>query len=155
MDTAEIIEFGIALNVTAGLGAAAFAWIDDLFGAKRTVLIGLFGLIAFGLPMLLVDDKTTFWLLGLCMAAFMGPSQTASRSLMARIAPPETVNEMFGLFALSGKITSFVNPAVLAWATVAFQSQRAGMATVVVFLAVGGLLLLRVREPNAGSAASR
>ena len=146
MDTAEIIMFGIALNVTAGLGAAGFAWIDDLFGAKRTVLIGLCGLIAFGLPMLLVADKTWFWVLGLGMATFMGPSQTASRSLMARIAPREAVNEMFGLFALSGKITSFLNPLVLAWATLHFQSQRAGMATVVVFLAVGALLLLPVKE---------
>jgi len=146
MDTAEIIEFGVALNVTAGLGAAAFGWLDDRIGAKRTVLIGLCGLVACGVPMLLVDDKTSFWLLGLAMATFMGPSQTASRSLMARIAPPEAVNEMFGLFALSGKITSFLNPAVLAVVTLWFDSQRAGMATVVVFLAVGAVLLLRVRE---------
>src|SRR6185503_31151 len=141
MDTAEIIVFGIALNVTAGLGAAGFAWIDDLFGAKRTVLIGLCGLIAFGLPMLFVESKTVFWVLGLGMATFMGPSQTASRSLMARIAPREAVNEMFGLFALSGKITSFLNPLVLAWVTVHFQSQRAGMSTVVIFMALGALLL--------------
>ena len=146
MDTAEIIEFGVALNVTAGIGAAAFAWIDDLFGAKRTVLMGLGGLIAFGLPLLLVDDKTVFWALALALGIFMGPAQTASRSLMARIAPPETVNEMFGLFALSGKITSFLNPAVLAWVTLHFQSQRAGMATVVGFLALGALLLLPVKE---------
>jgi len=146
MDTAEIIVFGIALNVTAGLGAAGFAWIDDLFGAKRTVLIGLCGLIAFGLPMLFVESKTVFWVLGLGMATFMGPSQTASRSLMARIAPREAVNEMFGLFALSGKITSFLNPLVLAWVTVHFQSQRAGMSTVVIFMALGALLLLPVKE---------
>jgi UMF1 family MFS transporter len=56
------------------------------------------------------------------------------------------VNEMFGLFALSGKITSFLNPAVLAWATLHFQSQRAGMATVVAFLVLGALLLLPVKE---------
>jgi UMF1 family MFS transporter len=154
MDTAEIIQFGIALNVTAGLGAAAFGWLDDWFGAKRTVLIGLGGLVAFGLPMLIVEDKAAFWALGLAVAIFMGPSQTASRSLMARIAPREQVNEMFGLFALSGKITSFLNPAVLAWVTFAFDSQRAGMATVLVFLGLGAALLLRVREPNAESGAS-
>jgi UMF1 family MFS transporter len=87
-----------------------------------------------------------FWALGLGMATFMGPSQTASRSLMARIAPREAVNEMFGLFALSGKITSFLNPLVLAWATLHFQSQRAGMSTVVIFMALGALLLLPVKE---------
>ena len=41
MSLEEIIRFGIALNVTAGLGAAGFAWIDDRMGSKRTVQIGI------------------------------------------------------------------------------------------------------------------
>jgi UMF1 family MFS transporter len=39
----EILVFGIILNVAAGLGAAAFAWIDDWIGPKRTVIIALLG----------------------------------------------------------------------------------------------------------------
>ena len=46
MSFEEIIQFGIALNVTAGLGAAGFAWLDDRIGSKRTVQIGIVGLIA-------------------------------------------------------------------------------------------------------------
>ena len=48
---------------------------------------------------------------------------------------------MFGLFALSGRITAFVGPAVLGSATALAQSQRAGMATILVFFAVGLWLL--------------
>lgn len=147
MDIAEVIRFGIALNVTAGLGAVGFAWVDDWIGAKRTILIALAGLIALGIPLLLVESKTLFWLLGVPLGLFMGPVQAASRSFMARLAPPGQVAEMFGLFALSGRVTAFLGPALLAWLTGMFDSQRAGMATVIVFLGVGALLLVGVREP--------
>ena len=150
MDVAEVIRFGIALNVTAGLGAAGFAWVDDWIGAKRTILIALVGLIVFGIPLLLVESKMFFWMLGVPLGLFMGPVQAASRSFMARLAPPGQVAEMFGLFALSGRVTAFLGPALLAWMTGMFNSQRAGMATVMVFLAVGGLILIGVREPAKG-----
>ncbi len=51
----EVIVFGIALNVTAGAGAFAFAWIDDWIGARRTIAIGLAALIAVGAGLLLVE----------------------------------------------------------------------------------------------------
>jgi UMF1 family MFS transporter len=67
---------------------------------------------------------------------------------MARRAPADQRTEMFGLYALSGKLTAFMGPFLFGAATALFQTQRAGMAVVVVFLAVGGLLLLlTVREP--------
>ncbi len=156
MAVSEIIQFGIALNVAAGIGAAGFAWIDDWIGAKPTILIALAGLVVLGAPLLLVESTLWFWLLAVPLGLFMGPAQAASRSLMARLAPAELCTEMFGLFALSGKVTGFIGPAVLGWATLEFDSQRAGMATVLVFLAAGFVLLLPVRDAaNAGSGASR
>jgi MFS transporter, UMF1 family len=146
MPIEEVIVFGIALNVTAGIGAFGFAWVDDWIGARRTVAIGLAALIAVGAGLLVVHDKSVFWMLGLLLGAFFGPVQAASRSLVARMAPPEHRTQMFGLFALSGRVTAFIGPAVLAWTTDAFDSQRAGMATILVFLAVGLALLLKVPE---------
>ncbi|MCC7271158.1 MAG: MFS transporter, partial [Alphaproteobacteria bacterium] len=143
----EVILFGIALNVTAGLGAAAFAWIDDWVGPKPTILAAIVGLIVFGIGVLLIDTKAWFWVLGLALGVFVGPAQAASRSLMAHLAPPDRESEMFGLFALSGKITAFMGPAALAWATLAFDSQRAGMATIIVFFAIGFAIMLTVRAP--------
>ncbi len=148
MDTGEIIRFGIALNITAGLGAAIGAWVDDWIGARRTILFSLIGIAGFAVPLLITDSRSLFWGLALAFGVFMGPAQAASRSLMARLAPAEKVTEMFGLFALSGRITAFLGPAVLAWVTVAFNSQRAGMATVIVFIAAGAVVLLTVKEPG-------
>jgi UMF1 family MFS transporter len=147
MELSEVIMFGIALNVTAGIGAFGFAWVDDWIGARRTVAIGLAALVLVGLGLLLVESKTWFWALGLLLGAFFGPVQAASRSLVARMAPAEHRTQMFGLFALSGRVTAFIGPAVLAWTTEAFASQRAGMATILVFLAVGLVLLVKVPEP--------
>lgn len=146
MDFDEIILFGIALNVTAGAGAVAFGWIDDRVGAKTAISWALIGLIGFGVAALLAPDKTWFWGIGMALGTFMGPTQAASRSLMARLAPEDQRAEMFGLFALSGKATNFAGPLLLGWATLAFDSQRAGMATIVLFLAVGFALLMTVRE---------
>ncbi|BBK41086.1 MFS transporter [Allostella vacuolata] len=140
----EVIMFGIALNVTAGLGAGAFGWIDDRIGPKPTILIAILGLVLFGTAVLLAESKSWFWVFGLAIGIFVGPAQAASRSLMAHLAPPERESEMFGLFALSGKATSFMGPALLAWATLAFDSQRAGMATIIVFFAIGFAILLGV-----------
>lgn len=148
MTVAEVIQFGIALNISAGIGAACFALIDDRIGARTTVVIALCGLIALGVPILFVEDVFWFWVIGVPLGLFMGPAQAASRSLMAHLAPAEIRTEMFGLFAFSGKATAFLGPFVLGMVTLAADSQRAGMATIVVFLSVGLIILLaKVRKP--------
>jgi UMF1 family MFS transporter len=67
--------------------------------------------------------------------------------MMAQLAPPELITEMFGLYAFSGKATAFLGPALLGAVSFAFDSQRAGMATILVFFAIGIFLLTNVREP--------
>jgi MFS transporter, UMF1 family len=148
MSTAEVIQFGILLNVTAGLGALGFAWIDDRIGAKRTILIALVGLLACGTAAVLATSTTVFWLAGGLLGIFVGPTQAASRSLMARMAPAEVRTEMFGLYALTGKITAYIGPFLLGTVTYWTGSQRWGIATILAFFVVGGLLLLPLREPK-------
>ncbi|MBF0375161.1 MAG: MFS transporter [Alphaproteobacteria bacterium] len=145
MDIAEIIRFGIAMNVTAGLGAFAFGWFDDRVGPKATIVVSLLGLVLLGGGLLVVETKAWFWTLGLPLGLFVGPAQSASRSLMAHLAPEELRTEMFGLFALSGKITAFAGPAILGWVTVVSGSQRWGMATILISLVIGLAILLPVK----------
>lgn len=144
MDFDELILFGIAINLTAGLGAAAFAWIDDWIGPRATILIAIGCLMPLSLALVLVEGKTLFWAFALPLGIFVGPVQAASRTLMARIAPEGRTGEYFGLYALSGKATAFVGPAVLAAVTQVTSSQRAGMATILAFFAVGALVLASV-----------
>jgi UMF1 family MFS transporter len=140
-----------AMNTMFAFGgiyaAGTFGMSIEEIGPKRTVQIAICGLIALGIPLLLVETKSAFWLLALPLGLFMGPAQAASRSMMAHLAPAELRTEMFGLYALSGKVTAFMGPAVLAWATLEFDSQRAGMATIMFFFTAGFILLALVKPP--------
>ena len=146
MDLNEIIIFAIGMNVTAGLGAAAFGWVDDWIGPKKTVMIALVGLTFLGGALLVVESKALFWAFGLPLGLFVGPAQAASRSMMARLAPANLTTEMFGLYAFSGKATAFLGPAILGAVTAQFDSQRAGMATILIFFVLGMVLLMRVPD---------
>jgi UMF1 family MFS transporter len=149
MNEQQVLLFGITINVTSGIGAAAFAFLDDRLGGKRTILVSLLGLIVAGTLMLLAPSATWFWILGLILGIFAGPAQSASRSYLARVSPKELRNQMFGLFALSGKATAFVGPLLVAWITYATGSQHIGMGTIILFFAVGLILMLTVASDKA------
>jgi len=148
MSLSEVIVFGIVLNVAAGAGAAAFAWLDDWLGSKRVIVTALLGLIAASLVAVAAQDVLWLWVAGIGIGVFVGPAQAASRSMMARLTEPESRAGAFGLFALSGKATAFLGPAIVASVTAASGSQRAGIAAIIAFFVVGLALLLAVREPR-------
>ena len=168
----DILIFGIVLNVAAGLGAFMMGFLDDMIGGKSTIQISNVGLIIaciiavsapdrdllnITLPIIgstLITGKSMFWLSGILIGIFSGPNQSASRSLMARFVPKDRENEFFGFFAFSGKATAFMGPFLLGVLTQIFESQRYGIAVVILFLIVGFILLRSVDE-DAGIAASQ
>lgn len=142
----QVLLFGISMNVTAGLGAILLGWADDFLGSKLTVITSLICLTTIGLLLLIVKDEYSFWSIALTLSIFIGPVQSASRSLMVRLIKHKTMSaEMFGLYALSGKVTSFVGPWLLGEATYFAGSQRAGMGTILIFFAIGAILLLPIK----------
>jgi UMF1 family MFS transporter len=151
LNLAEVATFGIVLNVAAGMGAAAFAWIDDWLGSKRTIAVALTGLIVASAIAVAATTLSWLWVSGIAIGLFVGPAQAASRSLMAKLAPVDKRAAYFGLFALSGKATAFLGPAIVASVTSASGSQRIGLAAIIVFFVIGLLLLLLVKEPRKAS----
>ena len=138
----EIMIFGIVLNVTAGIGAFIFGFLDDKLGGKLTIQITLICLIVAGLMAIFAQSKLYFWIAGIIVGIFSGPNQAASRSLMGRFTPKLRENEFYGFFAFSGKMTAFIGPLCLGILTQVFDSQRVGVS-IVVFLFVLGLFLLK------------
>jgi len=146
MSVGEVLVFGILLNATAGAGAIAFAWIDDWLGAKTTILLSLAALTVLGGAVLMVESKLWFYILAAVIGVFLGPAQAASRSFMARLAPPAQRTEFFGLYNLAGKITTPVGPFIVGLVTYLSDSQRVGMVTILPFFLVGMAVLFGVRE---------
>ena len=145
MSFSEVIVFGIALNLAAGIGALLFGFVDDYLGGRTTVIISLVALLAAAVLAVLAPTKTLFWVAGLMVGIFAGPNQAASRSVMARLVPAQHENEVFGFFAFSGKAAAFAGPLLLGIASDA-MGQRAGVSTVTIFFVVGLILLLMVDE---------
>ena len=151
----EVIIFAIAGNVVAAAGAIIGGWLDDRVGPKLVITVSLVGLLAAGAGVFLSPDPSGFWLFGLLLCLFVGPAQSASRSLLARMAPAGREGELFGLYATTGRAVSFLAPLLfttaiaLATAHVADgQAQRYGILGILVVLLLGLLLLLPIRTPS-------
>ena len=148
MSFSEIIIFGILINIAAGLGALFFSYLDDRIGPKYIIKISLIFLIIFGGITLIIENKELFLLFGSALGFFIGSVQSSSRSFMLRYITKGNNAEIFGIYAVSGKCTAFIGPAVLALTVSIFDSQRAGMGSIIIFLLIGLILLQRVVEPK-------
>jgi UMF1 family MFS transporter len=169
--TIEIGIFGILLTITGTIGAFVGGKLDDRFGPKPVILTALALLIIGGTAVLSIGRDVIFFVIpvapraadaglygsaaekayvavGLLLGIAAGPLQAASRTLLVRLAPPERVTQHFGLLALSGKVTSFFGPLLVALVTTFAASQKAGMAVLVVFFIIGAALLMQVRVPQ-------
>lgn len=140
----EVLLFAIALNVTAGLGAFAFAWMDDFIGSRTVIIISLICLTIVTAVLLSVESINMFWTFGILLGVFVGPLQSSSRALMAKVTPKEKQNQMFGLFAFSGKATGFLGPLFVSFMTYMTSSQREGISILIPFFLCGLLLILKV-----------
>lgn len=144
----DVLIFGVAANVVAALGAAVAGVADDLVGPKVVIIGSLAAMLGTMTVLLFVDGTAMFWIFGLLMCLFVGPAQSASRSFLARLAPPGGDGQMFGLYATTGRAVSFLAPALFGLFTWGFGTDRAGIAGIALVLLVGLLLLLPVRTPT-------
>ncbi len=155
MSAGDVIIFGAAANIVAGLATMAFGLLDDRIGPKRVILISLGSLVVLGIAIFVLHDggTATFWVLGLLMTVFVGPAQAASRSFLARLIPEGKSGEIFGLYATTGRVVSFLSPlafggfiAVGALLTGAENTQYWGILGIVLILAAGFAVMLPVKE---------
>lgn len=145
MSLQEVTLFGIVLNVAAGLGAFAFGYVDDRIGGRNTILISLVALALAVTIAAVAPSKLWLWVAAIIIGLFLGPNQSASRSLMGRFTPERHNSEFFGFYAFSGKATAFAGPLILGQLAV-LAGQRVALSSVIGFFVVGGLLLLGVDE---------
>lgn len=143
----DVIMFAIAANVVAGLATIAAGYVEDRVGAKAVIVAALVGMLVAGTVVLVLHDggTTVFWIFGLALCVFVGPAQSASRALLARLTPPGREGEMFGLYATTGRAASFLAPAAFAVSISIFGAQHWGILGLLVVLAAGLALLLPVR----------
>lgn len=157
MSAGDVIIFGAAANILAGVSTMIFGLLDDWLGPKQVIVISLVALIVLGTGVFIFHDggAMVFWTLGLAMTAFVGPAQAASRSFLARVIPEGHSGEIFGLYATTGRVVSFLSPAAFAlfiWigsvVTGEANTQYWGILGIALVLIAGLALLIPVRSPS-------
>ncbi|MCW4385613.1 MFS transporter [Salinibacterium sp. SYSU T00001] len=147
--TMEVMIFGLAANLVAGVSTIIAGRIDDLIGPKRLIVATLAGLVVMAVAVFLLRDLGTivFWVCGLILCAFVGPAQAASRGVLTRVTPVGMQGEIFGLYATTGRVASFLSP--LAWSLFLawFGGIVYGVLGIGLVLLIGLVMLLFVRLP--------
>lgn len=146
----DLVIFGIALNVVAGISTILAGRLDDRFGPKTVIVVSVFGLVACTTAVFVLVDLGTpmFWTVGIILAAFVGPAQAASRSFLARVTPAGREGEIFGLYATTGRAAGWM--ASLGWGVFIFLAANQtiyGLLGIALVLLVGGVMLLFVKAP--------
>ncbi|MDO5700456.1 MAG: MFS transporter [Bowdeniella nasicola] len=150
----DVIVFAVAANVVAGIATIASGRLDDIFGPKRVIVFSLVAMIISGFLVFLTRDgsATMFWIFGLTLCVFVGPAQSASRTFLARIIPAGREGEVFGLYATTGRVVSFMAPAAFTAAVALAEiGQGVGNGTpygilgIILVLIIGLGMLLPVR----------
>ncbi|CAD6007207.1 MFS transporter [Agreia sp. COWG] len=146
----EVVAFGIAANLVAGVSTIISGRFDDRFGPRAVILFSLVGLVVAGTGVFALHDagKIVFWIGGLALCLFVGPAQTASRSLLARVSPAGREGEIFGLYATTGRAASFISPGLWALFISLAGAQYWGILGIVLVVAMGLVLMLLVKLPD-------
>jgi UMF1 family MFS transporter len=137
----EIILFAIGLNISAGMGAIIGGFLDDNIGPIKTIKLSLIGLFLCGLVAVITPYKMIFWMVGVGLGLFVGPVQSASRTYLSLTASDKHKGRLFGLYMVSGKLTSFIGPFLYGWLVMMSGNERYGMAVVLLLIALGFVLL--------------
>ena len=156
----QIGIFGLVGAVTAMVASFIGGRADRAHGPKPVIAVSILVLVLVCLVIvgmtreslwgLALDPASSlpdqiFFACGALIGAAGGSLQAASRTMMARHTTPDRATEAFGLYALSGKVTSFLAPMLIALVTTASGSQRIGIAPLIVLFLIGLFLLSFVR----------
>ncbi len=159
----SVTQVGI-FGIVAIISGAVFCWVsgrvDRRIGPMPVIVFCVIMLASVSLLIITITPGSvlfipiaedspmpdvTFFIAGAVIGAAGGALQASSRNMMTRQANPVRMTEAFGLYALSGKATSFLAPALIALTSQLTGSQRLGVSPVVGLFILGLILLIWVR----------
>ena len=146
LEIKELLKLSILMNITAFIGAFIGGIANDRYGSKSVIIFSLSGLIFSSIAILFVFSTSTFFFLAAINGLFIGPIQSASRVVITSLLSKNNQGKGFGLFATSGKLTSFVGPLLVSTVTFLTASQRIGFSAAIILLLAGLIILLNIRK---------
>ena len=146
LEIKELLKLSVLMNITAFIGAAIGGVANDRFGSKIVITFALVGLIFSSIAILFIYSKSAFFFLAAINGLFIGPVQSASRVVITSLLDKSNQGKGFGLFATSGKLTSFLGPLLVSTVTFLTDSQRIGFSAAIILLLAGLIILLNIKK---------
>lgn len=151
--TNEVQTVLMLATVFATVGSVLWGrWVDRV-GAKRALVLDLGLWIAALIGFIFIRDKAiATWLLAPMVGIAMGGTWTASRALLAALAPSDRQGEFFGLYSLAGKFAAVLGPLTWGLITTIFAFMPIGkyqiaLGAQALFVLAGLMLLAKVPDP--------
>lgn len=156
------VDYGLALGFTSShlitalllvqfIGfpsALAFGWLGERIGPKRGILIGLSVYVGITIWAYFISQVWEFYGIAIAIGVVQGGVQALSRSLYARLIPPDSAAEFFGFYNFLGKFAAVIGPVMMGWVAIATGSTRISILSILVLFIAGGLLLMKVDVTN-------
>jgi UMF1 family MFS transporter len=141
----------MALLITQFVGLPAtlgFGWIGDRLGARTGIMISIAVYFATTLWAYFLDNVAEFYAMAIVIGLVQGGIQSLSRSFFGRLVPADKSGEFFGFFNMMGKFAAVLGPLLVGWMALLTGSSRIAILSLVVFFAIGWVLLALVRVPT-------
>ncbi|OBJ61362.1 MFS transporter [Mycobacterium sp. 1423905.2] len=152
LNQGDVLIFGVAASTVAALGAVAGGFVDHRVGSKPVIVASLAAILAAGFTLMTLSGALAFWVCGLLLCLFIGPSQSSARALLLRMAQHGKEGMAFGLYTMTGRAVAFLGPWLFSVFVDVFNAVRAGLGGICLVLSVGLLAMLAVRVPRHGDA---
>jgi len=144
----DVLLFGIAANVVAAAGAVLGGLLDDRVGSKTVILSSLAAMIVVGVTLMSLSGVAAFWVCGLLLCLFIGPTQASARTLLLRMTAHGKEGVAFGLYTMTGRAVAPLAPFLFSTFVAVFGADRAGIAGLMLVLAAGFTAMSLVRVPR-------
>jgi UMF1 family MFS transporter len=150
MGSTQVRNLLLFSTVFAVVGSAASGFATDRVGPKKTLLAVLaLWLVSISLAAAAPAPWTLF-LAGPLVGIALGGTWTVSRVMLVALSPPEKLGEFFGLFALAGRFSAVLGPAVTAVLLLVLgrgaTAYRISIGSLAVIMALGFFFLSRVPD---------
>jgi len=146
LEIKDLLKLSVLMNITAFIGASVGGVVNDKYGSKIVIIFSLIGLIFSSIAILFTFSASTFFFLAAINGLFIGPIQSASRVVITSMLNKNNQGKGFGLFATSGKSTSFLGPLLVSTVTFLTSSQRIGFSAAIILLLAGLIILLNIKK---------
>ena len=141
-----LISTILIVQFVAFLGGMLHGLVARRFGAKRTIMMSLavWLLVVSAAYFVQAGQELQFYLLAAGIGLVLGGTNALSRSLFSQMVPPGKEAQYFSIYEIGERATSWMGPLLFGAVAGATGSYRPAIISLVVFFAIGLVLMFFV-----------